>query len=628
MRRSVFISYRSTQQAVAVQLRDLLLKHRILAFVAAADLRPERDWTRSLDEHLHNSQMVLLVGSKDSFKSAEVWSEVARARELGIPIVRWLLFSPTPADWDEVMASEFGPRILNDRDKTNYAFASPSPTEDEYARFIESFADAFKDHLQLSQRVSHLHRGGKRSEEAEEYIVGQFFNSLEFLLPDLEATTEATLLKDGKVVPSEHDTAIRLLRVTRRVAHQMNAIADKGGGDSLSAQRARLSDAEIDQVCRAMKNVIQIGERGGLWDIELEVPKTAATLDSARAVQFFNSLYDDWYVDYEKGVVGENAIGSLQRTRLALGEHDAEENVLEMIRNKATSELDLKALGLWGSAEGIAVIEESLVDADKKWADFVAVALGQLRERHDPKYMSVAAVENRLFLNRRRQDSKKAVYGRLEMRHSDVLRALRFFEIGELVPTSASWFKAHPPATLDDITARPRRNQANYAMKYVDLEGRQRLLAPKDVFWMTELLLRGRCDPSIVVYGGDVNFPLMSLEFKIVSLTVEDDGAVTESPVDERQTHEQSEPEKRKSPDPTVACPACGSGESSFVGGGMWRCGSCGHESYWYQSLGGGAGDLMIACLTCGKVVGVEARLGEKPSDECPACGSRFGTMQ
>lgn len=547
--RSVFISYRSTQDNVAVRLRDLLLRQRILAFVAAADLRPERDWTRSLDEHLHNAQMVLFIGSKDAFHSAEVWSEIARARELSIPIVRWLLFSPAPADWDEVLASEFGSRILDDRDKTNYAFASPTPTEDEYARFVSTFAEAFTDHLQLSERVSHLHRGGKRSDEAEEYLVSQFFNALEFLLPDLEATTKELLAKDGDILPKEFDTTIRLLRVTRRVAHQMNTIAGKGGGDSLSAQRARLSDDEVDQVCRAMRNVMQIGERAGLWDIELEVPKTAQVVDSARAREFFNSLHNDWSVDNAQGLISENSIGSLQRTRIALGEKDAEEGVLETIRNRRAYELDLKALGLWGSADAISVIEESLIDASQEWEDFVAVALSQLRERYDPKYISVAAAETKYFLNSRPQDAKKAVYGRLEMHHSDVLRALRFFEIGELVPTAASWFKAHPPVSLDDITARPRRKQANYAMKYVDLKGQERLLAPKDVFWMTELLLRGRCDTSIVVYGGKVNFPFLALDFEVVSLTVENDGTVTQTPLDRNLTSRRSRQNQSKAPD-------------------------------------------------------------------------------
>jgi len=621
--RSVFISYRSTHEDVAVHLRNLLLKHRILAFVAAADLRPERDWTRSLDEHLHNSQMVLFVGSKDAFHSAEVWSEIARARELGIPIVRWLLFSPSPADWDEVLASEFGPRILDDRDKTNYAFASPTPTEDEYTRFVGSFAEAFTDHLQLSERVSHLHRGGKRSDEAEEYLVSQFFNALEFLLPDLEATTEDLVAKDGKILPKEYDTTIRLLRVTRRVAHQMNEIASKGGGDSLSAQRARLSDDEIDQVCRAMRNVIQIGERGELHDIELEVPKMAAAVNSARAREFFDSLFDDWWPEYEQGRISEDSIGSLVRTRIALGDKDAEEHVLTMVRNGAAWELDLKALGLWGSAEAIAAIEESLIDADQEWQDFVAVALSQLRERHDPRYMSVAAEETRYFLNRRPQDAQTAVYGRLEMRHSDVLRALRFFEIGELVPTAGTWFKAHPPATLDDITARPRKRQANYAMKYMDLQGEERLLAPKDVFWMTELLLRGRCDTSIVVYGGDVNFPLLALGFDIVSLAVAHDGTVSQALLDKDLTSRRSR--QPKPPQPTLACPACRSDESVPLGDGRWSCGSCGHESAWYKVASSGYDQVEITCLTCGTTVAFEPRIGERPEDRCPACGSRFG---
>ena len=98
MAHDVFISYSSTDKAVADAACATLEKRRIRCWVAPRDVPAGVSWASSLVEAIGGSRVVVLILSKGSNSSPQVIREVDEAVGTGIPVVPLRIDDVEPSD--------------------------------------------------------------------------------------------------------------------------------------------------------------------------------------------------------------------------------------------------------------------------------------------------------------------------------------------------------------------------------------------------------------------------------------------------------------------------------------------------------------------------------------------------
>ena len=83
----VFISYASTDKAIADATCAALEAAQVRCWIAPRDVLPGADWSASIIDALDNCRAMVLIFSAKANDSPQIRNEVARAVQLGVPVI-------------------------------------------------------------------------------------------------------------------------------------------------------------------------------------------------------------------------------------------------------------------------------------------------------------------------------------------------------------------------------------------------------------------------------------------------------------------------------------------------------------------------------------------------------------
>ena len=143
MDRPVFISYSSTDKAVAGAICGALEKAGHLCWIAPRDIEPGADYPAAILDGLRQARTVVVVVSPAALASPHILSEIGHAFGEKIPIIPFrLAAAPLPPDFDYFLSM------------SQWLDAHDGPTDANLARLVEAVSQAQAGHHPPTEKTT------------------------------------------------------------------------------------------------------------------------------------------------------------------------------------------------------------------------------------------------------------------------------------------------------------------------------------------------------------------------------------------------------------------------------------------------------------------------------------------